>query len=312
MRRRPAAADEFEAVAERVERLAALVAAGAGPPQSWRYLARHATDAVEQRLAAEVAAALTAGRDVLAPFLTARAAERRRGSAWLRVGLLVQLAVEAGAPLNLALRRGADGLRDAAELQRSVAVAVAGPVASARLMLALPPAAVLLGEALGFGALRVLVTTVLGGVALALAAVLLAAAWRWAVRLQRRAAAVQLERGVVLALAALAVRAGLPLAVARARAASLAARAEVDAGPDLAAVDAAADFGAESGVPLAALLDAEALRLRRSVRAEGLRTAAALQARLLLPLGVLVLPAFLLVGALPVGLAILSSTTLPL
>ena len=34
--------------------------------------------------------------------------------------------------------------------------------------------------------------------------------------------------------------------------------------------------------------------------------------RLLLPLGLLVLPAFLVLGALPVGLAVLSSTALPL
>lgn len=310
MRRRPA--DEFEAVAERVERLAALVAAGAGPSQSWDYLAAHAEGPVEQRLAHDVAAALASGGDVLAPFLALAAADPRRGLPWIRIGLLVRLAADAGAPLEAALRRGADGLRDAAELQRAVGIATAGPVASARLMLALPPGAVLLAEALGFGAVRVLVTTALGGIALALAAVLLLLAARWAARLRRRAAVVGLERGAVLELTALAVRAGLPVEVARERAADLAERAGVDAAGDLAAIDVAAEFGAASGVPLAALLDAEAHRVRRVARADGLRAAEALQARLLLPLGLLVLPAFLLVGALPVGLSILSSTTLPL
>jgi tight adherence protein B len=310
MRRRPA--EEFEAVAERVDRLAALVAAGAGPPQSWRYLAQHAADPAEARLAGDVAAALSSGGDVLAPFLALAAAEPRRGAAWLRIGLLVRLATEAGAPLEPALRRGGDGLRDAAELQRSVEVATAGPIASARLMLALPPGAVLLAEALGFDAVRVLVTTPLGFAALVLAAVLLAVAARWAGRLRRRAAAVDHVRGAVLELTALAVRAGLPVQAARARAAGLADLAGLDVATDLVAVDEAAEFGAASGVPLAALLDAEAHRVRRTVRTDGLREAAALQARLLLPLGALVLPAFLLIGALPVGLSILSSTTLPL
>jgi tight adherence protein B len=309
MRRRPA--EEFEAVAERVDRLAALVAAGAGPSQSWRYLAQHAQDPGEERLAAAVAVALSTGDDVLAPFLAIASAEPRRGAAWLRVGLLVRVATEAGAPLGAALRRGGDGLRDAAELQRSVEVATAGPIASARLMLALPPCAVLLAEALGFDAVRVLVTTPLGGSALALAALLLTVAARWGARLRRRAAAVDHERGAVLELTALAVRAGLPVDTARARAAELARRAGFDSAADLVAVDEAAEFGAASGVPLAALLDAEAHRVRRSVRTDGLRAAAALQARLLLPLGALVLPAFLLLGAVPIGIAVLSSTATP-
>jgi tight adherence protein B len=310
MRRAPA--DELEAVAERVERLAALVAAGAGPAQSWRYLARHAADPAEELLANDVATALASGGDVLAPFLEFAAADARRGPAWLRVGLLARLAADAGAPLEAALRRGADGLRDAAELQRSVAVAVAGPVASARLMLALPPGAVLLAEALGFDVVRVLATTAVGGTALILAVVLLVVAARWAGRLRRRASAVDHERSAVLELTALAVRAGLPVEAARSRARALAEQAGVDPTADLAAIEVAAEFGAASGVPLAALLDAEAHRVRRVVRAEGLRGAAALQARLLLPLGALVLPAFLLLGALPVGLSILSFTTLPL
>ena len=69
-------------------------------------------------------------------------------------------------------------------------------------------------------------------------------------------------------------------------------------------------FAERSGAPLAALLDAEADRARMLVLADARREAAVLAARLLLPLGALVLPAFLLAGALPIGLAVLSSTVL--
>ena len=70
---------------------------------------------------------------------------------------------------------------------------------------------------------------------------------------------------------------------------------------------------AEAGLPLVALLRrGGGLRLRRAAFAEARVRAEVLAVRLLLPLGLLVLPAFLLLGAVPVGLAVLSSTALPL
>lgn len=305
-------AEAFDAVAEAVDRLAALVAAGAGPPQAWRYLALHGSDGAERRLAAEVAAGLAAGADPLAPFLALAREDARAGPAWLRIGLLVAVATEVGAPLGPALRRGADGIREAAELQRSVGIATAGPAASARLVLALPPAAVLLAQGLGFEAVPLLLTTPLGGSALALAAVLLLLAACWTRRLVQQAAVVDWHGGALVELAALAVRAGLPVTTARQHARALVERAGLAVDAELAVLDDTVAFAAAGGLPLAALLEAEAHRSRRSSRATGLRAAGALQARLLLPLGVLVLPAFLLVGALPIGLSILSSTTLPL
>ena len=309
-RARPAEA--FDAVAETVDRLAALVGAGAGPPQAWRYLAGRSADGPERRLAEAVAALLTEGADPLAPFLALAEQDPRAGPAWLRIGLLVTLATDVGAPLASALRRGADGLREAAELHRAVGVATAGPAASARLVLALPPGAVLLAQGIGFDAVGVLFTTPLGGVALAAASVLLVTAARWSRRLLQRAATIDWRAGTLVELAALAVRAGIPAVAARRHARALAERAGMPVDVELALLDATVAFAADGGLPLAALLEAEAHRSRRSGRAAGLRAAGALQARLLLPLGALVLPAFLLVGAVPVGLAILSSTTLPL
>jgi tight adherence protein B len=121
---------------------------------------------------------------------------------------------------------------------------------------------------------------------------------------------VDLERGLGLELVALAVRAGRPTAAAVTDARGAAAAAGLVVDGDLADVARLVGFAERSGAPLAALLDAEADRARMLVLADARREAAVLAARLLLPLGALVLPAFLLAGALPIGLAVLSSTAL--
>jgi tight adherence protein B len=63
-----------------------------------------------------------------------------------------------------------------------------------------------------------------------------------------------------------------------------------------------------AGAPAIELLAAEARQERRTARAMGRRRAELLAVRLLLPLGVCVLPAFVLLGVVPVILAMLSST----
>ncbi|HEV7623993.1 MAG TPA: hypothetical protein VGO26_07655, partial [Amnibacterium sp.] len=208
-----------------------------------------------------------------------------------------------------ALRRAAAGLRGGAELHRAVATSVAGPAASARLTLLLPPGSAVLAWSFGFDVPGAVLSPV-GGGALLLAALLLVGAQRWSSRLIRSASAVALDRGVGLELVALAVRAGRPTSAAVVDARAAAATAGLPIDQDLADVDRLVRFAERSGAPLAALLDAEADRARLLVLAEARRRAAVLAAELLLPLGALVLPAFLLAGALPIGLAVLSSTAL--
>ena len=63
-----------------------------------------------------------------------------------------------------------------------------------------------------------------------------------------------------------------------------------------------------AGVPAAALLHAEAEERRRIARADGQRRAVELGTRLLLPLGVCILPAFIALGVAPIVVSIVSST----
>jgi tight adherence protein B len=285
-------------VAAAAERLAALLTAGASPAAAWRYLAEGQESSAALGRAADAAAAGLP----LAPVLDGAAG-------WRRLAVLADLATVVGAPLADALRRAAAGLRGGAELHRAVATSVAGPAASARLTLLLPPGSAVLAWSFGFDVPGAVLSPV-GGGALLLAALLLVGAQRWSSRLIRSASAVALDRGVGLELVALAVRAGRPTSAAVVDARAAAATAGLPIDQDLADVDRLVRFAERSGAPLAALLDAEADRARLLVLAEARRRAAVLAAELLLPLGALVLPAFLLAGALPIGLAVLSSTAL--
>jgi len=64
----------------------------------------------------------------------------------------------------------------------------------------------------------------------------------------------------------------------------------------------------EAGVPAAELLRAEADELRRAADADARAAAAALSVQLMLPLGLCVLPAFMVLGVLPLMVAVISST----
>ena len=75
-----------------------------------------------------------------------------------------------------------------------------------------------------------------------------------------------------------------------------------------AAADSVLSFSRAAGVPAAALLHAEAEESRRVANADGERRAAELGTRLLLPLGVCILPAFIALGVAPIVVSIVSST----
>ena len=68
------------------------------------------------------------------------------------------------------------------------------------------------------------------------------------------------------------------------------------------------ELSARAGVPSAELLRAEAEELRRLARASAAKKAAVLSVRLMLPLGLCILPAFMVLGVAPLALSLMSST----
>jgi tight adherence protein B len=190
--------------------------------------------------------------------------------------------------------------------------------------------AVGLGAALGFDTFGTLFTNPLGLACLAGGAVLIVVAQRWTIRLVRSAQspgdvpgldaeliAIALTGGVSIDRARAVVRDARPLRRAGARAdepgGDESAPADAAAlGHERDGVDAVLALSKSAGVPAVELLRASAAHARHRARIDGRLRVARLSSRLLLPLGVCTLPAFLLLGVAPMMLSVMSTMSVSL
>lgn len=293
-RRRPAAPERPRA--EIVLQLAVLLQAGLAPTPAWRYLA--ATDDADARAVID---AIDTGREDALP-----AAIRARGPTWEPLAAAWALAITVGAPLADTLRAMAAALRETDDSRDEVRIALAEPAATARLMSWLPLVAVGLGFLLGFDPIGVMLATPVGITCGVAGMALMLGARAWTARLVRGAQPEEGVAGLVPELLAIALTGGVSLDRARtlvAQNAGAAADAETER---------LLTLSRDAGVPAAELLRAAAAMARHHARVAGRMRAASLSSRLLLPLGVCVLPAFLALGVAPMLLGIIGSTSLSL
>lgn len=283
-------------LAHSVQTLAVLLQAGAAPLAAWRHLA-----ATGDPQAAAILARVNGG----ASLVTAIHAQ---GGRWTELAAAWEIATEVGAPLAEVLRTIAESVRDAASAADDVRIALAEPAGTARLLLWMPLAGLLLGLALGFDTIGVVFGTPAGAVCALAGLLLVAAARAWTTRLLRRAQPAPGTPGIRAELVAVALRGGAPID----RALRLVTDTEVvDQGGEE-SVRRVLDLSRSAGVPAVELLRASAAQDRHAARVQGRLRAAALSTRLLVPLGVCTLPAFLLLGVAPLMLSVLTSTSLPL
>jgi tight adherence protein B len=297
----------FETAATVVHRLSVLLDAGVAPGSAWEHAATGIDSPVATALAAGVVDRSAVGRELVELLLAARMpAPPGEREAWAALAAAWAVATDSGAPLAPTLRRFARVLRSLAQGRRNVEVAMAGPMATSRIVLALPGIGLLFGMLLGFDALRILVTTPAGWGCLVAGGLLVAGGVRWNRRLIRAARMQDATPGLALELLAIAVSGGASLDRSRELVDRALAEAEL---PALAGrADAVLSFSRAAGVPAAALLHAEAEESRRVAAADGERRAAELGTGLLLPLGVCILPAFIALGVAPIVVSIVSST----
>jgi tight adherence protein B len=296
---------DLASVAATVQRLAVLLSAGTTPSAAWGYLR-------DGDLTEEVAAASHDGGDISKAIVVAASgsAFRQERDAWLGLATAWAVATDAGAPLSPTLRDFAESLRGLSQAQREIAIALAAPRATARLVLALPLVGVLFGVLLGFDTLATLFTTAPGWVCLAVGSALMVIAWRWNRRLVARAQPHDLTPGLGFDLLAIAVSGGGSLERARASVATTVTRFGLDLADDESGIAATLDLSARAGVPAAELLRSEGRERRREALAVAQKAAQALSVQLMIPLGVCVLPAFLTLSVVPLLLAVLAQTTL--
>jgi tight adherence protein B len=322
IRRSPDPAAGVDAIAVVTERLAVLLSAGVPASAAWAHLGegsgapgsasaseRDRGDAPRADAVVLAAAAVAAGdgTSVSAAISEARVGAPGASGEWSVLAAAWAVAAESGAPLAASLRDLAAALRDEAQLRREVRSALAGPVASARLVMSLPLIAVLFGAVMGFDTFATLFGNPLGIACVVLGGLLLWAGRRWSTSLATRAARSRADAGLELELLAIAMSGGASIERARGVVRDALQANGVTASHD-GAPDAVIALAARAGAPVSELLRAESFRLRRVARAEGTARAAALGVRLMIPLGVCVLPAFVLLGVVPLLVSVVSGT----
>jgi tight adherence protein B len=281
----PSAAD----VGATVLRVAVLLQAGLSPVRAWETVAE-SEDAAARRV-----------HDGAAQGDPLAAAIAREGGAWQSVAAAWAIATTVGAPLADTLRGIAAALRDAQETTDDVRVTLAEPAGTARLMAWLPLVGLGLGAAMGFDTLTTLFTNPWGIGCLVLGATLIVAAHRWTSSLVKKAQPEGAIPGLRAELMAIALSGGASIDRARALVASVAP------GDRDEQVESVLDLSRRAGVPAVELLVATASLARHRARIDGRLGAARLASRLLLPLGVCTLPAFLLLGVAPMLLSVVST-----
>lgn len=286
-------------VAAVAQRLAVLLAAGVAPASAWMHVADGAVSSVPE--------AVVGRGEVESTILEVSASlPALEAEGWRGLAASWAVATESGTPLAPSLRDYAASLRSLAQAQRDVRVALAGPVATARMIMALPLVGVLFGLVLGFNTLATLFTTPPGWVCLVVGGALMLVAGRWNARLVRQAQPTDATPGLEFELMAIAVSGGGSLEKARAALDSAVVRFALQAHPEL--VDPVLDLSRRAGVPAAELLRSEAHEARRMASADAREKAETLSVRLMLPLGLCVLPAFMVLGVLPLMISVISTT----
>lgn len=305
IRRRSRSVARSGAVADTVLKLAVMLSAGLAPAAAWRHLADH-----DKGVARGVSAGLERGTAVAAAI----EAEVRAGSlheddvrAWRDVATAWRVANAVGAPLAESLRAVVTALRNAQRVRDEVRVTLAEPMATARLMGWLPLVAIGLGLALGFDTVSTLFTHPLGLACLVGGVLLAGLARLWSARLARAAAHFEGVPGAECELFAIALSGGTSIERART------VVAEATGAPAIEGeTDQALALSSRAGVPAVDLLRATADAQRQAARTAGRVRAAQLGSRLLLPLGVCTLPAFLLLGVGPMLLGVMSTVPVTL
>ena len=222
------------------------------------------------------------------------------------VGRLVERA--GVAPLDLL--RGLLRQVETAELTaQRIELAKAAPLATLRLVAWLPPAALLLGQLAGLGSVSVLLKSPIAVVSVCLGVLLLIAGQLWSGRLLRRAQQSTPDESFAQLLLESCLRAGFEFRLSRELVAeSLSNSKRSTAIENDALMNDIVQLSERSGAPLADLLAAINRERENRKLQERLQRLEKLSVNLMIPLGVTVLPAFVLIAVCPLAISFLTTS----
>ena len=283
-------------------RAASLLGGGVPSAKVWRVLGEEPGAPDEL---ADIAGRIAAGQSSEAALAAVGDPEWRvLAAAW-------SLALQSGAPIARTLDRIAEALVSLERVGNRRSVLLAGPRATVRLVSALPLVAMLFGAILGFDPIAVMLSPA-GAVLGVLGGVLLLVGVRWAKLLTDRLAAAEWVSGLECELCWIALSGG---ASQQAALRDVADRADAFAVTWVrlgtlrrdGAVQQVLRAATAHGTPAGSMLLVEAAAARARTMAELERQAERLAVSVLLPIGVCVLPSFIVLGVLPVLLAVMGS-----
>lgn len=225
-----------------------------------------------------------------------------------------RLATSLGGPIVLALNRITEVFDRTQRNQQEVQLAFAGPQSTAKLVMWLPVLALVLSQLVGMNPLGAILGSPLGALSVSIGAGLMVAGRFWTKRLLARALpnpddAAAIDRGAYLDCVLIGLQAGLPLSQAR-QSADLEFESGFQTKPlaeSFEALDAAAELSRTTGAALTQILLANADAFREKQRFEIASRISKLGVQLMIPLGLAVLPAFVLLAIVPIAVSLLAN-----
>lgn len=287
-----------------VRRLAMLIGGGVSTQRVWGVLEQ---DPRVGTTAAAVTRGIEQGGGV--PMVLSRMGLHSLAGVW-------QVSETAGSPLAAALDHLATQLDAVADAARKRSVAFAGPRATMRLVMWLPVVGIGFSYLLGFDPLQSLFGSPVGWGLVSVGGALMGVGMFWSTRMVSRSARSDTFHGYEIELLLVALAGGMNLTQARLTAADALESFPVP-GASLVSLlslqsplNQTLELATAAGVSVVDVLTAEATDSRRAAASALDEAAARLGVRLMLPLGVCVLPAFVLLSVAPMLLSVFRQTQL--
>ena len=226
-----------------------------------------------------------------------------QSDAWKALGAIVGAADEAGTPMSEALWELSTSLREEAAMRRRLLTLAEGPRLTTWVLSGLPLLGLLMAEVLGVGAFSFLMGTTFGIVLLLIASLAVVGAMLWMRSMVVRAFPRGDSGAVARELLVVASGGGCSPEEAVKRVVRLLDDQGLE--PSVDDLRGLAQLSRRAGIPISQLARAEAKWARVEREMLVADHAARLSVTILIPLGTLVLPAFVVVSVVPVAMSLL-------
>lgn len=220
-----------------------------------------------------------------------------------------ELALRNGGSVSGSVESLGETFRITSQHEREVELTFAGPKATAKLVAWLPGAGLLLAQLFGLGPIHAILTNPLAFGCFVLGALLMVGGHRWSRSIIRHAKPKQDDPGLFFDAVRFGMDSGMPLSLSLERAEEVFER-HLNFVPEqemLERLNRISELNRSSGASIASLLQGEAAARREEQWFAESTTLSRLAVKLMIPLGLITLPAFVLSSIVPVAISLLSN-----